>query len=196
MRKLFLSCAVLMLIGPWAAQADGPVDPDANSLGLYFDTEGTQMEAWSDPFQPVEMYVVLTRPTFDAIYGLEYGITFDGMFVASVHAVNGGGIIDPPAWDNFILGWLTPMPVSEATWLVHIGGLYIDATQGPVTFRLHGSIPSSLPGNLPVALLADGVLQQLTTPVAPGAVCAQINGEEGIIAIEGAYWGAVKSLYR
>lgn len=196
MKKTTLLCAFLILAAPWSVLADEPVDPDPNSLGIYFDTDGTQMETWADPFEPLDLYVVLTRPTFDILHGIEFGITVDGAVVGNAVDVNGSGTMWPPDWENCIFGWSSPLPVGQATWLLRVSLIYTDTTSGQVTFRLHGSSPASLPGDLPVALLADGVLQQLTTPVAPGEVCAQINGEDPIIGTENADWGAIKSLYR
>ncbi len=194
MRCILLLSLLLVVAVP--ALAD-PIDPDTDVLGFYFDEEATQVCTEMSPFGQTTLYVTLTHPSRDVIYGVEFGADWEGpLLVLAVSLECGGMIILPPPLDNFIVGWGSVCPLGEVSILARASLLYTGTAGEPVAFRLHGSSPSSLPGDLPVYLAADGELVQCRTPVANGEICAMINGDCGVVATESRRWGAVKSLYR
>lgn len=186
---------VLALFG--APALAEPIDPDADVLGLYFDIEATEVCTSLDPFTPFEAWIILTRPTHEVLLGVEFGIDIAGGEVLQLtQYYNGNSMMWPQPLDNVIAGWVTPLMLEEATWLIRVQFLYVDTTFAPTTFTIHGSNPSSLPGDRPVYLTSDELLVPCRTPGAPGEVSAQINGDCGVVSTRTTTWSALKSLYR
>jgi hypothetical protein len=189
---LMTMIGLLMATGAFAV-----VDPDPNSIGLYFDENADVMCLDGVvPFELVTMYIILTRPTEDVIWGFELGYDLVGEAVCISNQIHGpaGTCPDTPA-DNIIIGFTGPMPTSEATILATQDYLYMDTQLGPVTFTLHGSTPSSVDPNYPTVLLADSVFL-VTGLSTSGGPSAQINGNCGVVSADRTTFDALKSLYR
>lgn len=195
MKKLVMLLMASLLV---ASTAFAVVDEDPDMLGVYFDVNAdmTCMEGVA-PYANVMTYIVLTNPSFDYLYGIEFGydrtanLTILGTEWADPAVTDVGG----PA--NHIVGFGSPWATSEATVVATLTALYLETTGAPATFSLKGSNPSSINPLLPTVLLANGELRTLGTSTLPGEVSAVINGTcEDVVATEPASFGAVKSLYR
>lgn len=191
MKKLvFLLMALLV-----ASSAFAVVDPDPNMMGMYFDLSADTVCINASPFTPQTAYLIVTNPSFDALYGFEAGITLEGTGL-----VTGVTFANPQALNvgtptNMIVGFGAPSATSEATLLATIAMFYTDATGGALGFRLHGTEPSSMDPAFPVVLLAGGELMSYGLSAADGLV-AQINGDCAVVATEEISFDSVKSLYR
>ncbi len=171
------------------------VDPDPNSMGLYFD-EGADVYcvdgiAFADQ---VTVYLILTNPTFDLLYGWEGGIDVVGEAVVLsrnfYHMV-----CFPGDLDSMHVGFGSPSPTEPATPLLALQVLYMVQDLGPVDFFLHGAFPSSIDPEYPSLLLADGVLIMAGLSVDEGPT-AQINGGCTVVSTERISFDRFKSLHR
>ncbi len=185
----------LLLTMLMAASALAIIDPDPNTMGLYFDEEANIVCATGvTPFSQVDLYLTLTSPTFDNLYGFEAGLTLEGeglvlaVYFSNPQALNVGDLT------NLIVGFGAPTATTEATVVARWTILYTSATLEGLDFYLHGTTPSSLDPMYPTLLLADGELMSVATTVIEGPN-ASINGCP-VIAVEEMSFDSVKSLYR
>ena len=172
------------------------VDPDTNSMGFYFDANADVYEFFAPPFTMVQVYVILTNPDFNALIGYEFGYNIVGNYMLSGTILMGTAPIDVGGGlGNHIVGLAAPMPTTPATILCNLVIFLMDPL--PVAFTLSGSVPSSVGSNLPAVLLVDHVITSIGTSsfVGEPLVNAYINGT-GVVDIDEASWGQVKSLYR
>lgn len=194
MKKMIILLSMMLVV----ASAWAVVDPDPNMMGFYFDESAdTPCVLGAAPYSTHVMHLILTNPTFDELFGFEAGYDVDGpaQVLGTQFAVDDALNVGGP--DNMIVGFGTPMPTTEATLLVSISVLYMSTTDEEVDFFLHGSDPGSIPGNLPVVLLADGVLIQVGLSAATGPT-SLINGDYpcGVVATQPMSFDNLKSLYR
>jgi hypothetical protein len=183
-----------------ASMAYGVADPDVNSMGIYFDLNADVYEGALPVYAPTPVYVILTNPDFDAIYGYEFGYIantggalFSGIAFAGTGPIDVGG-----AAGNHIVGLGAPMTTSPATLIATLTYIFLGATE--VSWTLTGSTPNSTAGSvLPNVLLANDFILPvgLSAGLVDGVpqVCAIGNGA-GVVAVDEASWDAVKSLYR
>ncbi len=177
-----------------ATSALAIIDPAPDHMGLYFDTDANvYCQDGVPPYSQVELYLLMTNPTFEAIYGFEAGLSFEGNAL-----VLGTDFANPQALNvgddmNMIVGFGSPTISEPATLLATITVMNMDTNMDAIFFDLHGSVPSSIDPLYPVVLLADGVLQLIETSGGPGPE-AQINfcGSP----VEKASLEQIKSLYR
>lgn len=174
-------------------QSNAIVDPDNDIMGLYFDTqadtycvEGVQLN------ETVPIYLILTHPTADAIYGFEAGYDLVGDAWIEWVDLPGCNVGSP---DNIIIGFGSAFPTSEATILATIHLRYTDLDLGPLEVFLHGTTPSSVDPAYPVILLEDGVLQSTGLSVQEGST-VQINGWCSVVQTKTMSFDTIKSLYR
>ena len=193
MKTIQATMVVLLM----ATCAFAVVDPDPNSIGLYFD-ENADVTCLDGValHELVTIFIILTRPTEDVIWGFELGYDLVGDALCVHNEINDSGTCpttDDPG--NIIWGFFSPLPTSEATILATQIYLNMDSELGPVTFHLHGSNPSSVDPAYPTLLLPDFELM-VTGLSTTGGPSAQINGNCGVVAAERMSFDAVKSLYR
>lgn len=164
-------------------------------MGIYFDLTADTYEYWTTPYVIVPAFVILTHPTFDAVYGYELGFTIEGNYVLSGVTLAGTGAIDVGGLEgNHIVGLATPLPTTEATRLMTLNVFVLDSN--PLYFTLHGALPNSVPGSeVPALLLAGDTIIPTCVSAGPGNVCAIINGT-GVVATDETSLDALKALYR
>lgn len=191
MKKLVVLLMALLV----ASSAFAIVDPDADMMGLYFDMDA-DVVCVSDvgPYTPVEMYLVLTNPSFDAVYGYEAGFDVIGNGIVTAVVFDNPQALNVGSQTNQIVGFGAPSMTSPVTLLATITVIYSGAGEGTL-FTLHGTEPSSLDPAFPVVLLDGGELMSYGLSAADGFV-AQINGDCAIVATDNVSFDGIKSLYR
>ena len=200
--KIFFS--VLLMI-PLVGSAGAVVDPDPNSLGIYFDLNADVNYLDVAPGIQFWAYVTLTRPTWDNVKAFEFGYELVGppgmeesvfRLAANLppHAITTG--LDPEVFrGEYIIGMGVPYPASEATILLE--WLYLMTAPTTIEFYLGPSSAPSVPDGLPAIQNADNVI--MAVGVSSGDVTqpvAEVNTGHQPVAAESATWGQVKSLYR
>lgn len=195
----------VLLIFLLAGSAGAVVDPDPNSLGVYFDLDADVNYLDVAPDTEFWAYVTLTNPTWDHVMAFEFGFELvvpagmEGMIFrladtlppTSVSCDPGPGVLQ----GHYINGMGLPYPTNEATVLVK----WCFLTIAPMTieFLLGPSSLPSLPDGLPVIMNDDHVL--MSVGVSSGDVnlsVAEVNTGHQPVAAESVTWGQVKSLYR
>lgn len=197
MKKL----VVLILASLFVANvASAVVDPDVNSMGIYFDMNADTYEFAAAPYAIYPAYVMLTNPTADAVFGYEFGFEIVGAHTVTGVALNGVGAIDVGGGTgNHIVGLASPLAATEATRIATISVFVLDAN--PISFVLKGATPNSVPGSVtPAILLAGDMIMStgLSAGISEGGApnaCAYINGT-GVVATDEVSMDAVKALYR
>lgn len=193
MKKLL----VLVLTMVMASSAFAGVDPDPNMMGIYFDLNADVVNLpGALPFTQIPAYVMVTNPSFEALYGYEFGYAVQGTGMMMTVVLNGIGPINVGVGNNYVVGLGSPTNTSEATLLATLNFFYMDTTGGPVSFDLLPSNPSSNDLGLPTLLLANDQLLTVGFSNGTGLGCATINGSGDIVATEPVTIDAVKSLYR
>lgn len=175
------------------------VDPDDNMMGIYFDMNADTYCMAVGPYAPFDAYVMLTNPTFPAVFGYEFGFTYEGNLLFSGVALNGTGPIDVGgAVGNHIVGLGAPLAATPATLLATLTLIPLATT--PIYFDLFGATPASIgDGSLPVILLENSGIATMGLSTGIGNFNAVLNYDgpcEDIVASDEASWDAVKSLYR
>ncbi len=190
MGKLLL----VALLVVWPTCTFASLDPDRDSLGVYFDSAGNQVRISRPLFATINVYLVLMNAS-GTTDGFECTVSRTG--AESIHLgdtyPNQTIDIDSRS-EGYAVGAAYPFPVNgNATVLCTFGIMVI--TAGAVEFRIGpGAIPS-MPGGLPV-VTGDDVLRRCG--VASGDVrlpVAIINGGSPV-SVEATTFGAVKSLFR
>ncbi len=167
-----------------------------NMMGLYFDTQANEncLEGVGH-FVMVPMHLILTHPTGEVLLGFEFGIDMVGEGMVQGYTTIAGDDLTMQPWDNFAAGMAVPYPVAEVTVLATFDIFYTDLMTGPLTFTLHGYVPSSLNPDYPALIFGDGILREATLSTGTGPSC-QINGLCSVVGIPGISFDALKSLYR
>jgi hypothetical protein len=195
MKKLVMLLMASLLV---ASTAFAVVDEDPDMLGVYFDlTADTACLEDVAPYTTIATYVIMTNPSFDMLYGVEFGYDkTDNLTVLSTDFTV-QQVTDVGSPGNHIVGFGAPQECSEATVIATMSVLYLETTGAPASISLTGSNPSSIDPMLPTVLMAGGELMTLGTSTLPGEASAIINGAcEDVVATDSATFGAVKSLYR
>ncbi len=200
MKIVFAALLMFLITG----SAVAVVDPDPNSLGVYFDLNADVNYLDVAPNTVFSAYIMLTNPTWDNILAFEFG--YELVVPAGMEGMifRLATILPPTVNPNIFPGFLRgeyiygisfPYPINEATVLVEwqiliVAPMTIEFFLGP------SSIPG-LPGGLPVIMNADEVL--MSVGVSSGDVnlsVAEINTGYQPVTVESATWGDVKSLFR
>lgn len=192
MKKL----VVLMMAMLVASSAFAIVDPDNDMMGVYFDMNADMVcVEGAAPYSNHVAYLVLTNPTFDALYGYEAGLDIMGPAILLTNVFANPQALNVGDNTNQIVGFGAPTMTEPVTLLATMELLYTAVDGTPVEIHLHGTEPSSMDPMYPVVLLADGELRSYGISAADGLV-AQINGTCGVVATEEMSFDNVKSLYR
>ncbi len=197
MKKLVVLILASLFVANVAAAV---VDPDANSMGIYFDMNADTYEFAAAPYAIYPAYVMLTNPDFDAVYGYEFGYEIVGAHTVTGVVLAGTGPIDVGgAPGNHIVGLAGPMATAPATLIATINVFVLDAN--PISMKLMGASPNSVVGSqAPAVLLAGDEI--MSTGLSAGFtedgaanICAYVNGT-GVVATDEVSIDAVKALYR
>jgi hypothetical protein len=205
MKKL----VVLLLASLVATSALAVVDPDPNSIGIYFDLNADDNCYFVGPSVPFFAYLILTNTDAPLVSGYEVGYEFTGpgpgqLFRLSSLIANGavdgldlGNSADPMVGDH-IVGLASPLVTSEAT-VLHAWQLMLLAEVG-MEMKIGPIISGepSIPGPYPVVLNADTqtLFQAFQSSGDPLLPVATVNIIDCVVGVEEASFGSVKSLYR
>lgn len=168
---------------------------DPNQIGFYFEPGAESNCLETSPYVTVPLYLVLTEPDFDALYGYEYSFSADGSYLIQAVQSAGTGPIDVGgSTENHMVGLATPLRVSGPTVLSTISVFVMD--QNMIRFDLSGAVPSSYPDNptMPALLIEDDEIITTALAVPHPLPAARINGMCNPEEEEGS-WDRVKSLY-
>ena len=193
MQRTLMTLAILLI----ATTALGQADPDM--IGIYFDEQAETNYWWSEPFELVPIYLIITNPTATSIAGWECSLDWDmgiamllGDIFYSGDALN---VLDPPA---FAVGLASPLPAQEATVLLWFNvfllndnycALTVDASPIPST---PDEFPLYVDGNdlSHLILLGNPTGYDMEGDPLP---CAFINYDT---TANNTTWSGVKSLFR
>ena len=138
---------VLLLAMCLANSAMAIFDPQPNSMGFYADLNADIVEASGSVATPIAVHVIVVNPTFDQLYGVEFGYTLSGGLVMDVDWASSA--LDFGTTGNHFVGFGVPVPATPATL---VGTINIQPT-GPLSMTLTGSDPSSVGDPLIPALV-------------------------------------------
>lgn len=184
--------ALLIVLLP----AFGLASDESNQLGFYFEPGAESNCVEAAPYVTVPVYLVLTEPDIDRLYGFEYGVSVEGSYLIQSVAMAGSGPIDVGgSQDNHIVGLGAPLNINGATVLSTLQVFVMD--QNLIRFDLHNSDPTSVPDapNCPALLLEDDEIVAAALAVPPNLPSARINGMCNPETEDGS-WDKVKSLYQ
>jgi len=191
MKKLiFLLMAILV-----ASSAFAIIDPDSDSVGVYFDMTADTMEMDMAAPGAMTAYLLLTNPSGSEIGGFEAGLTIDGPSTPAVTTFDNPTALNVGTATNMIVGFGTPTPATEVTLLATIDIYYIGGPDDVLSIYLSGSTPSSADPDYPV-VVNDGAILITAMPVMAGMPCAGANLPETPVATQSMSFDNVKSLYR
>lgn len=204
MRIVPLMLILLLAVLPMAHAAEA-MDPVPDRIGVYFDVEAGASVARFGSFANVTMYIILTNPSFENIYGWQAAIR--GVEPEALHilgtAITGGPVISGPAL-QFDVTLETPLAAAPVTVLAAISGL-MWAEAPMVCMFLTGVDNPAIPETLP--LVWTGTEQPAAVQVAQyygNGIAAAINESpipEGpncayLVSVQGTSWSALKASYR
>lgn len=184
--------ALLFILLPCAASAS----TDSNQLGFYFEPGAESNCVEAAPYATVPVYLVLTEPDFDSLYGFEFGFSVEGSYLIQSVTMSGSGPIDVGgSEENHIVGLASPLTINGATVLSTLQVFVMD--QNLVRFDLHNADPTSVPDypNCPAFLLEDDEIIAASLAVPANLPSARINGMCNPETQDGS-WDEVKSLYQ
>lgn len=189
--RLFLPILLAALAGPAAFAG---LDPDRDSMGIYFDTAGNTNCAVLNPFIIQPAYLLLANPSAPT-GGFACRVSMVGVpyFVLSTDL--GGNMDLDPSLEGFQVGASAPYPV--------VGGYIVLATfqvmlqaPGPLAFYIRSAEPfGTCPG--PIVWSVDGTVR--CCGVSSGNVDIPVAGWNMAtcpVADESISFGAIKGLYR
>jgi len=168
MRKAIILVVIVMTALATGAQAQ--VSPCMDGMGVYFDTGATSFNiSYPGGFAPLNVYLLLTRPSGDFIREWECQIVETNNFtVPGTWALNGGLDIDGDA-TNFVVGMgATPHPAGPSHTAVMLASKTMyGASSGAgsaATFTVKG-VPESanFPGGQPGYVYTPGIHTPCTT---------------------------------
>lgn len=190
----FSLLGILVAASSAAAAAPTGVDPQSDSMGVYFDTAANVIDGPAVPFVPFPLYLLLVNPTAP-VDGFECTVTLTGAPYYFLETDLGEGAIDvDPSANGFAVGVASPYPMSSAMRLVR--WTFMVQSASPLSIYISEATTPSLPGGWPV-VTGDGILRRCNLfsgyPAYPVACVNTIcHGTPS----ETVSFGAVKSLYR
>lgn len=191
--KLLSILALLMVAAPLA---HGIINPEDDVIGPYFD-----LDADIDCIEGIELntqfpiYIILTRPTFNELYGFELGLEYGNNLIKLSETYGNDQALNVGSGNNYIVGFGSPTSTDDATLLMTLSMLHMGTVNSPSIFIVSGSEPSSLDPAYPSVLLSDGELRSTALHSEFRAFSHLINGRCGFEDEERS-WDGVKSLYR
>jgi hypothetical protein len=206
MKKLLVLALILVAANSFAQTSNMP-----NSIGIYFDTSGTNNTLMSAPlYTPVSAYVVATNINLaSSIAAFEFGLAYSVAPVGLGYTYPSSAfanVLSPP---DFQAGIAPALPVAPAMVLTNISFLNMGA---PLLIAMGPCNPTSFPVSqtpgavdgadfshkFPLFLVATSMPTPAKAPnfyymagfMTPGPVIPQV------VATENDSWGSVKSLYQ
>ncbi len=146
------------------------------SLGLFFDLDGTQTCTEGAFFAHVPAYIIFKDPSISTTRGFEIGIDFssEGLttfnsnmtvsFPLAATNVGSGSTVD--GIYNYIVGYGFPLPTTANTVMATLDLFFVET--GALDMNLRPAIPSSSHNGLPMVLLEDYSIKDvaIANPVA------------------------------
>jgi hypothetical protein len=202
-----------LVLGLTATTSLAVCDGVENALGVYFDQGSLEENCFEPiPFVPFSMYFVLRNGTLPDFRGIEFSWRFSP---ESTPVLNTGywWICGTDLWDydDVYLGCFTPRPISEPLVVLSFSFLSTGPLPAASFVRLGPPPVATIPGHAAVAggdplqivplnfcddwdgadveIDADGWTVPGVAALAPTAGC-------GTVAVVGATWGTIKTLYR
>lgn len=190
MKKL----VALLLVSMMATVAFAGLDPDTDSMGLYFDTAGNTVCSTQPVFTPFNAYLLLCNPA-GPTNGFECTLTPTGAPYFILATNLGAGALDVDGSPNgYAVGAAAPYPAGPTLVLATLQMMVQAAT--PLEFRLGAATVPSLSGGVPV-VTGDGVLRRCVISTAnTNLPVAVVNGACDVVSQEVSTFGTVKSLFR
>jgi hypothetical protein len=191
----FVSVLILIAFPAQAATAD-------NTLGVYFDEQASMVCVEGIvPYALLPVYVILSNPTMDMLYGFEFGITVTGpplVFSTFTHPC--GISVDPVDLGDVHVSCSVGVPGVANTVLASMEWMLMTTSTDPTLIFLHNAANPSQPGEWPLIHLADGSLVPTgVNAILDMGVTAAISSGSDIcypLPVGEHSWEAVKSLYR
>jgi hypothetical protein len=206
MKRLVTVALVLAL----AFSARAQVDPDTNSIGIYFDEEATRYcYEWLYPYETLEMYTILVNPGFDELIGFEMGMAFNGDAMILGYQYPLFPMVETwDPWGYFLAGGM-PTPMQETNILIKTTLMSMDSAFQPIVFFVggldmggrtsKGGIQTGdriLDPRFPVLVPQGADYISASLSVELGQPAAIINGDCTVVDTEKSSFGSLKSLYR
>jgi hypothetical protein len=194
MKKL----VALLMVSLMATVAFAGLDPDTDSFGVYFDTNGNTNAVVGQPiFTPFNVYLLLMNPA-GSTNGFECTVTPEGAPYFILATNLGAGALDVDGSANgFAVGAAAPYAVNAGGAIVLVQWQFMLQGATPMSFRISQATVPSMAGGLPV-VTGNGILRRCG--VASGDVTlpvAYCNNPGGVIVgQEISSFGNVKSLFR
>lgn len=195
MKKLLMSlCIMLVAFSSMAA-----IETGDNMMGFYFDEEADLPFTYNAPYGSIHtMYLVLINPTFNNLYGFEFGYSINGVtFILSTTYTN-PQTIDVGSAGNHIVGFGAPTPMLSINILATLTMIYMDPSAcEPVEFTMSGTSPSSINPLYPTLVLEDSELISAGVSSWPGFgdITSAIYGD-CTVGTTSTSFDSLKSLYR
>ena len=189
----------LLIAGTLASTASAGLDPDSDSFGVYFDTEGNTNCTTAGAFQTVTAYLILMNPSAP-VNGFECTVPMTGaarVILSVDHCSPHIDCDDCAGPYSFALGCPSSYPVPANGALILVTWTLMLQAPTELLFHIGPGLVPSLPGGLPV-VAGDGVLRQCR--VASGDVSLPVAGINVAgscpVSDEAGSFGTVKSLFR
>jgi hypothetical protein len=196
--KTLLTVCVLVVLSAGVAHAG--LDPDGDSMGVYFDRAGNSNCISGSAFVPIDAYLLLANPTAPTT-GFACTLTLEGgpHFILSVQLAGGGLDVDASA-NGFMVSAAFPYPVINGNCELLTMTVLLQSPT-PLYFYL-GPQGEGAPIVPPTACrrpVVWGPGGERCCGVSSGDVLlpvASINADGCPVADEPHSFGAVKALYR
>ncbi len=167
-----------------------PGDQFPETMGIYFDTQGTVTQADAVFLDHVQAYILYSNPSLPAALGFECGVDVvpvvtgtpinTNVVVSYPLAATDVGVSDAAAGAyNFITGFSEPLPTAQQTVLAELDIFYLDS--GPLDFYLRASDPETVPiSNLPAVIRKDYSIYEVAMASDPASPAMQINSGQPV----------------
>ena len=195
MKNLLGSCLLVVLA---VGTAHAGLDPDPDSMGIYFDPDGDSNCLMQPPFVPFNAYLLLSNPTATTS-GFACTLTLEGGPYFLLWETLGGGGIDVDASPDGYMVSTEPYDYAVVSGQIQLLTLSIMLQSStPLDFYLgRQGVPSVPPTSCPRPIVwgPDG---ERCCGVSSGDVLLPVASVNGMcpVADEPSSFGAVKALYR
>lgn len=187
--------ATLLLAVLAVSAAMAGVDPDTDSMGIYFDTQGNQVCRDEPMFTPFNVYLLLSNPSapvcaFECtvrIVGAPYFLLSTDLPVDCVD-------VDASA-TGFAVGCTAPFPVMNDQVLLATLSLMVQAAV-PLRFYVSGSTHPSIFDPWPTVGCGDSVRRCGVSSGNVNLPVAAVNAGCGVVPVTKSSFGAIKGLFR
>lgn len=194
-----LCLMTLLVLCASVAGAQDPWPYNDNNIGIYFDEGASRYCCGSPPGSFVDMYLILTSPTYATVGGWEAKIHFEGAgatpvsFIARYPNVNAATIPN-----EYIIGFGTPQPALDGILVLMDIRLYVVDGMIPVYGYVGPTYFHTADEALPAYVNgADLNVVQVMYPRTGGINDWVVSLNNGcVVDTESASFGTVKSLFR